>query len=315
MRNVCIYHENCPDGLTSAALLYKVLENDGIEFIPCGYRADEKLYKRIVESCTYKTVYIVDFSLPEHVLTKINMVCERFVVIDHHDTDLYQKQPKFSKGELVLDIESGSGAMMVAEYLRKRAINFPPHIQHLIKHISDYDTWMHEKNSVADVLNAFCNKHRHCSVEEWSHLLFDQDPYSVMLQATELHQEKVDLVNKIYSKDTHQINIELPDSAVDLVCYGFEIFPDEEVPLNEVCEKIYTNKSIPGLSYKMIDSDGVVKFSVRTDENTNMFNNMSALNIAKLFGGGGHRNAAGFRIPIEQCEVDGRGRITRIRVE
>jgi len=90
MKYLILYHANCIDGITSAAVTHKYLvekqgiDVDAITTLPMNY--DDKLLPltETIVALDMPTVYIVDFSFPKQDLINMARYCTRVYLYDHH---------------------------------------------------------------------------------------------------------------------------------------------------------------------------------------------------------------------------------------
>lgn len=77
---LCIHHHPCADGFMAACVVDRFFGYGNVEFLPANYGdappADDMLRGR--------DVYVVDFSYPEDVLRKMAVAANRVLVLDHH---------------------------------------------------------------------------------------------------------------------------------------------------------------------------------------------------------------------------------------
>lgn len=78
VRNVCIYHTNCLDGIVAAWVVWKYF-NGNVELIPAQYGDP------VPKGLEGANVYVVDFSYPLPRMIELAGICN-LVVLDHHDT-------------------------------------------------------------------------------------------------------------------------------------------------------------------------------------------------------------------------------------
>lgn len=74
-----IYDANCPDGFTGAWLLWRAFGDDGVQYCPANYGDAPP-------DVAGKDVYIVDFSYPRDVLQDLFSKAASLYVWDHHKT-------------------------------------------------------------------------------------------------------------------------------------------------------------------------------------------------------------------------------------
>jgi oligoribonuclease NrnB/cAMP/cGMP phosphodiesterase (DHH superfamily) len=87
--NVIIYHYPCQDGITSACIAAAYLGWDRSFMWPYNYyHAAHKdgMFEEGLSPFAGRDVYIVDFSLPPHLLEQMATVANKVYVLDHHQT-------------------------------------------------------------------------------------------------------------------------------------------------------------------------------------------------------------------------------------
>ena len=267
-----IYHSHCADGTTSAAI------------------ALDKLGKAELLAATYgdpppdvtgKRVWIVDFSYPRLALERMKRDAVSIHVLDHHltaQTDL----AGLDFAEFDMD---RSGAGMTWDH-------FHPHqpMPIFVKHIQDRDLWKFELEATRPVSAAY---------------QFDMEQYS---DPAEKVKSTVMLLGMDETSDAYLAMIEqgrlLSDHFSKLVAniseqaYEIDLLGERFIACNapgvfasELGNHLCMQHMLPSAVWY---SDGAeVKVSLRS---TNDLPDIS--NIARAFGGGGHRNAAGFRAAL-----------------
>lgn len=125
VKTIVIFHDNCPDGFTSAWAAWKKFGDDA-EYIPASFNGDGP------PDLTGADVYIVDFSYPRDVTLAIKAEANALVVLDHH---------KSAKANLEgiegchFDMER-SGAGMTWDYFHPDTPR-----PRLISYVEDRDLW------------------------------------------------------------------------------------------------------------------------------------------------------------------------------
>lgn len=266
---LCIYHANCADGFMSATILGDALGFDNIDFYP-------GVHQRPPPDVAGRDVIIVDFSYKRDVLLQMAKVAHHITVLDHHKSaaeDLVNPPPNVSA---TFDMER-SGAMMAWDYCHPDT-PAPP----LVAHVQDRDLWRFELEGTREIQTALFSYPYDFKV--WQAMLHDPNITKV------LASDGAALVRK-HNKDIK----ELIAAAVDEVCIlGYKVpllnapyfFSSEAGHI--LCE------GHPFAACYYIAADGV-NFSLRSNEQ-----GMDVSAIASSFGGGGHAQAAGFRVPFCQ---------------
>lgn len=320
MKPLVIYHASCADGFGAAFAAWLKLGDDA-EYVPMQYldsklnavEAWEALSAAIPSKAnTWREVYILDFSLPKPVMDKLFAVSERVVWLDHHKTafemwceDGERSMCEQSNGrdEVILD-NNKSGAMLAWEYFHPGT-----EVPMLIKHIDDYDRWQFKPNGTK-AFNKALWSYAPWSFEQWKEKFYD--PYSgaefycdhgreqlitegaAILRA---HDQNVQSVVKGSARECWikaPEPIDLPGSFLDEVTQGWQGLAANCPPhlQSDVGHELANQSGTFGLLWS-IDKDNNCRCSLRSNGDYDV----SA--IAKAFGGGGHRNAAGFTTSIQ----------------
>lgn len=272
-----VYHKNCIDGTASASVLLMKYPNANVfsfNYNYSPYEFDNLL--SIVDSDTI--VYILDFSFNRDDLQRLIEKAKKVVLIDHHVTskeklnDVISNNEKF---EFIFDINY-SGSMLTYKYFFKNKAN------KIIEFIENRDIWKWEFGKYTEYVNSYL-------------FLFIEDPKSmkeiienvdiedVLKRGKSINEYKNKVVNNVLEK-SKEIYITIGDYRVPSI--NVNVFQSEIGSI--LCEK----HDFP-----------VCLFSISSDRVILSFRSLdhhypSALDLAKLVGGGGHKNAAGATVNI-----------------
>lgn len=274
---LCYYHENCVDGFMSWFIV-KQLFPEAVG-VPYNFK-----WNGLVEG-EFDWIFCVDCVVPE--VTQYN---KPILVIDHHKGNLSNLgtiQTYCQKHNIVLETkftEGKSGALLTWEW-------FHPHmdVPLLIQYISDRDTWqwlLPESKEINEyirtipfTLDDYLDMWQNARMAEFAKF------GRILLKQSDVHIQRC-LKNKhILTCTPVGSSIGHPFQAVNSSLYQSELG-------NELA------KSSPdkiGLVY-YIDGQSM-RCSIRS------IGDVDVNEIAKRFGGGGHKNAAGFEIPIKDGKV------------
>jgi oligoribonuclease NrnB/cAMP/cGMP phosphodiesterase (DHH superfamily) len=274
MNTLCIYHANCADGFGAAWVVRKAL-GPGVEFYPAGHGQP-------APEVTGKDVLIVDFAYDYDTLMTMAIKAKSVLVLDHHKTaqaDLLQVPPAMAYGQkanggnvhALFDMNR-SGAGLAWDYFfagQPRPA--------LIDHIEDRDLWRFNLAGTREVLSNLFSYPQDFAV--WDTLL--ATPVSELLaDGIAIERQRQKTVADL-----------LRSTARRMLIDGHDV-PVANIP--SLFASDAGNIMTQGEPFAACYSDGPKgrSFSLRsTDEG------MDVSQIAKQFGGGGHRNAAGFRVP------------------
>ena len=274
-----LYHANCVDGFTAAWVVRKALlsetvkeigESNAMEFHACSYGCE------IPDSIKPEdTVCIVDFSMSrEQTHTLLNTVgINNLIILDHHKSAIEKLDGIELEG--ILDT-SRSGAMLAWNY-------FFPHLEvpELVKYVQDYDLWQFKLPNSKEI-SAYIST-LEFTFKQWDELEKDLNDNAGMMIA---HQVGATLLRKL------QMDIE---SAIKFGA-RIETVAGYNVPVLN-CPRAWASEAGNMLCKKFTDA----KFAMTWIQNNQGDFNLSfrsigefdVSKIAEIFGGGGHRNAAG----------------------
>lgn len=122
---VVIYHGNCRDGFGAAFAAWKKF-GDTATYIP------QKTQTAVPEGLTNKEIYIVDYSYPKDVLESLRAQNTSVVVIDHHKT---AEAALTTLPGNVFDLEH-SGAVLAWQYFHPETA-----VPMLLQYVEDHDLW------------------------------------------------------------------------------------------------------------------------------------------------------------------------------
>lgn len=269
-----LYHSKCYDGFGAAYAAWKKLGDEGVKYIAVSYGSPPP------EMPEATNIYIVDFSYPADVLLKLAESGAQVLVIDHHKTAkeaLDQVLGAHSNLHTIFNMEK-SGALLTWEYFhRYHAENpadqgLPVPAPLLIQHISDRDLWRFKMEGTAKVHKALVSL-------PMDFKLWD------LLDVEQLKKDG-EIAERLYTQLVENICESAWVGEVD----GHDVpMVNTSVAWSEVGHEL--NKQYPeypfAASFTVFNNQ--VMWSLRSQGDFDV----SA--VAKKFGGGGHKNAAGFK--------------------
>lgn len=287
---VCLFHDDCFDGTASAWALFKRFPD--AEFINVRYN------NSFPSGLEGKVVYIVDFCYPLNELLVLSSMVEEVYVLDHHkgmDTTIaaYNEAMAFmgfdtTKFNGYFD-GTRSGAKITWETLMSE---YPT--PRIIDHVSDRDLWNFElpetKAVMAGLSSYLLDLHVWDRVFQWTPEYDPDDednPHHSAVNA--LEADGYPLLRKMEIDVNRLIDICLRS----IVLEGFEV-PFVNMPRtlsSEALEKLAIGRPF-AVGY--FDTLNYREFSLRSTPDGE-----DLIPITKVFGGGGHAMAAGFRVGRE----------------
>ena len=279
-----IYHANCCDGFGAAwAFHHTVKCYQDVDYIAMNYG-------EVPDPARYadRDVFILDFSFPEKELREIAANAAHTVLLDHHKTAIEALTPVQSdipNCTIILDT-TRSGAMITWNFFSQE--DAPT----LIEYIQDRDLWKHEKPKTKEINALIAMTDKTFAAYDTLHTSLEFGQFYQCAIAGELLLKQYDrMVQGIVESTARPFSI---SGYEVLVCNCPGNFA------SDVGNVLAQRTGTFGATY-FAASDGSHKFSLRS---VGAFD-VSA--IAKQFGGGGHRNAAGFTLaaPIDNAGGSG----------
>lgn len=291
-KTIVIYHGGCRDGFCAAWVVRKYLDSiysGGHEEILIQYHA--AFHGQLIPDVKNKNIIIVDFCYPLEVMTKIVMECKSLIWLDHHRTAESFKDwlnNEYEQGNKLINWmfqNDKSGAGIAWDYF---FLNEPR--PWLVNYVEDRDLWA-KKLYGSDQVNAYI-----------ATLKFDFNIWDVvdnripLSEATEygiIAQNKTEQYVREVCKNVYFRSIDLPapnGAYIDII-QGIPIVNICQVDCSEVmAELLKLYPSAPFSMYWFKRADGMYQYGMRS------IGDFDVSTVAKLFGGGGHKNAAGFQL-------------------
>lgn len=276
-KTICIYHAHCLDGFGAAYAVWKKF-GDEIEYYPASYSEDPP-------DVTGMDVIMVDFSYKRPELEKMLERCRSMIVLDHHKTaeaelNFLQKSrgrdhPEGEYAAAALFDMSRSGAVITWHY-------FHPDepIPKLLLHIQDRDLWLFDLPNTKEICAALFLKPM--EFRYWDYLA---------------RRSVLTLVEEgtiIMLSTTKQITDFIAAAAMRTLFDDYDV-PILNAPFMWASEAGHIMAEDEAFSITYYDHAKGRKYSLRS---TGV--GVDVAEIAVRFGGGGHRNAAGFDLTKHQ---------------
>ena len=312
MKPLVIYHANCTDGFGAAFAAWCKLGNDA-EYLPMHY-SDDPLKDIPYEG---RDVYILDFSVPRADMDHLLELASKVVWLDHHRT-AFEMWDAMAWIDRLDGLQQGlgvplthtirlnnfkSGALLAWEYFHPEK-----DVPYLISRIDDRDRWQFKFDD-SKALHAGLNA-QPFTFESWKLLTplgttawgsNYNDAVSRGRTILSVHNEQVRHTAKKATPCTIiPAIINSADSykgpwvwTQDNQCCASGLAVNTPNNISEVGHELANASGTYGLVWYYDGATGRANCSLRSNGDYDV----SA--IAKAFGGGGHRNAAGFKVPME----------------
>lgn len=300
MKPLVIYHADCTDGYGAAFAAWMAL-GDEAEYVPMQYNTIKEpanLVGMFDDTFAERDVYILDFSLPKEAMDWLFANAKRVVWLDHHKTafEMWCPDVPYEKGDYIFD-DSGphlitlddnkSGALLAWEWFHGRK-----DVPLLIQHIDDRDRWVWALDGSAEI-HAALSSMKPWSFEQWQdvfELASDRGMLDLYTEGTAILRAQKQHVERM-AKQARQCVIRMPmDSPTGWFLDGLAV--NASIHQSEVGHELANQSGTYGLVW-YVGSDVRVRCSLRSN------GEYDVSSIARAFGGGGHRNAAGFETDIE----------------
>lgn len=284
-RPLVIYHAGCRDGFCAAWVCHLALRDSNPEFFP-GF------YGQAPPDVTGRDVVLVDFSYPIEIMKSLCAAAFSVVVLDHHKTsqaalaELQANPPANTK--IVFDMQQ-SGAGLTWRHFFGHAGPRP----FLVDYVEDRDLWRHALPD-SQAINAYI-----------STLPFEFSAWSAA--STTSVQDTIELRDPLYTVRLYgnaviakikQYVAEVRNNAIYGTFAGFPGIPVVNAPQIDISELLSALCEDDGEHGKPAFAlgwfrrgDGMFQYSLRSS------GDFDVSVLAKKYGGGGHKNAAGFQLP------------------
>lgn len=264
METLCIYHGNCADGFTSAWVVRKAL-GDAVKF-------HAGVYQNQPPDVTGMDVVMVDFSYKRAVLEEMRQKAASVLILDHHKTA--EADLKDLEGvTCVFDVNRSGARITWDHYFPNEQ---PPAV---LLHVEDRDLWRFLLPKTREIqANIFSYPY---DFEVWDKLM-TSDPAALAVEGEAIERKHFKDINELVGVVTRNFTI------------GGHTVPVANLPYtltSDAGHLLAKGKPFAGCYW---DTPEGRVFSLRsTDEG------LDVSEIAKQYGGGGHRSASGFRVPFD----------------
>lgn len=319
MKPLVIYHDHCTDGFGAAFAAWCKL-GDSAEYLPMSYGPVHPA--DFIDLVQDRDLYVLDFSFPKPIMELVISHAAKLVWLDHHKTafEMWCPKhglPKFVQTEaiptlgskpvtchIVLD-DNKSGAMLAWEY-------FHPNkdVPDLISYIDDRDRWVFNYGSASKALHAGLQTMQPWKFREWADLVPAMGGTSLALNEvisigyTILNIYDKQIADRVKVAVKCSINTCSPQHGPDITDVVPPSWSDgylrkfaglavnSPIHQSEIGNELAKASGTYGLVWYYDSATKRANVSLRS------IGDYDVSAIAKTFGGGGHRNAAGFNIDM-----------------
>lgn len=279
-RPLVIYHGNCADGFSAAWCFWRKYR-DGADYVAGVYQQDPP-------DVTGRNVYLVDFSYKRQVVEAMLEKACSVSLIDHHKTAIEDLRPVFERYEfetLAYGAErravwycdlNRSGATLAWDFL------FPGEDRPLLLgHVEDRDLWRFKLPGTREI-QAFVFSHEY-TFEMWDKLM----------SADHVELLKMTAAGAAIERKHHKDIAELVAVCKRRMLIGGYDVPVASLPytLTSDAGHLMAEEGESFAACYWDTAEGRV-FSLRSRDG-----GLDVSAVAAAYGGGGHKHAAGFRVP------------------
>ena len=272
-KKLVLYHANCLDGFGSAYAAWCKF-GDSADYIPVHYGNAPPDVKD-------KEIYIVDFSYKSEQLMNLVDAGNKVMVIDHHKTALPELE---SAAELcdwqdfnyVFDLNK-SGCVLSWEYFMLNV-----YIPYGLMMIQDRDLWkFNDANTkpFTAALKSFVPE----KFESWQYVFNNESKFNSIID------QGKDLI-EVFDKDVAELAKKQHKMAFDKACCYMSVCNAPAKYASELGNVLAKQAGSMAAIYAYDGSRQEWQFSLRS------IDDFDVSVIAKVYGGGGHKNAAGFSV-------------------
>jgi oligoribonuclease NrnB/cAMP/cGMP phosphodiesterase (DHH superfamily) len=260
---VVIYHADCRDGFGAAYAAWKKF-GDTAEYI------SRKTQFPPPDGLFNKEIYILDYSYSKASLDELVAQNRSVVVIDHHQT----AEPAVTSFPQNVFDQSHSGATLAWMHFHP---NVP--VPKLLLYVEEHDLWKNtlpHSGEIAAIIGEYP-----MTFETWDTLvaLFEnEESFKKLVEKGAMLREYIDRQARMSA-----------DSAEPVIFEGHEVYAlNYPGPYRSLVGNLIAEKH-PPFSLIWSYEDGVFRVSLRS------IGEFDVAKIAEKYGGGGHKNAAGFK--------------------
>lgn len=265
---VILYHADCNDGFGGAWAAWKKF-GDKAEYIPVSHSSSYP------DNFSDKEIYTLDLTLPKEITERLLKTNKRLTSIDHH---ISVKEVTEMTQDYSFD-NNHSGAVLSWKYFHSSKP-----VPKLLLFVEDSDLWKSEYPETAKIIVAL------------GLFDFNFEVWDKIAEDFESSEKTSDYLMKgevILNYEKKLIDyLEKQAQLVEFLGYRIYAINTPRFLRNSIAHILY--KKLPPFAISWIQQKNRIDVSLRSD------GSVDVSEIAKKFGGGGHKAAAGFSFPAGQ---------------
>lgn len=279
MKNILVFYHDDLDGMFSAGIILRRYEDEyNVTLQKVNYGDDfEKLMYETSFGDFYK-VFVVDFAFPNDIMQRLYEYYEdNFIWIDHHITAIERLADLNTKIKGDRDI-ANAGCGLTWRYL------FPNEkIPKIIQVVQDVDLWLWEINDSTNIINAL-------SVEVDSPI----DARHLIDIGNFEYDELWSKGDEFVKLRTKQVNKSI-DNGKETYFYGEKAYiVNSNHNISEIGSAINNMGYTVAIIWSVRKNKIIISLRSQGDTDVSI--------MAQSMGGGGHRNASGFELPLTKID-------------
>lgn len=277
MKRICFYHAGCPDGFGAAWAVHRAWGDDG-RYVARGHEDRVRL-----PECENALVTFVDIAPAREELRQLCEVAEQVVILDHHVT---AQERLLRDGAWIAELEGDghelrfdlghSGSVLAWQYFHPTTA-VPP----ILQYVQDQDLW-NWRLPASDAVNAALASYPH-EFDVWDRLA--TRPVEELAREGEpiLRANRIDVERHL----EHARPVALGTKRIEAV----NASTNRSQIGHRLAERARFGTRF-GLVYRVEGSDVFATLYSIGD--------VDIAKVAVEYGGGGHKNAAGFRVSLSR---------------
>ena len=276
---ICYFHSTDLDGKCSAAIVKSMYPH--VELIPLDYgdNYEAKIFSR---NFTNETIFFVDITLdPRSLMLQLEKDGNRVIVIDHHITAIQEIKNMGWKPEGILQ-DGKAGCELTWEFLYPEPMNVGVPMPIAVKYLGRYDVWDHSDPNTE--LFQYGMRYMDLGVDalEWKILLSRK-------VSTEIFISDVIKTGKIIRSWNSVKNKKIASmSAREIMFEGLRAITINGYDGSPLFESVYNEENYDIMISYIQRKDGTWSYGFYSDKPE-----VHCGEIAKKYGGGGHKGASG----------------------
>lgn len=285
-----VYHANCTDGFAAAFLVWSIYqrlrEPRKVHYYACAYGKPLPVFYE-------QHILVVDFSFSAETLNWLLDAGKKVSIFDHHETAAsalngygsYHFGNGMNKAEIVLCPDQ-SGALLALRLQSRAGVELPPTYEKMAHHVSDRDLWEFKSEDTRTWYEML--QMVPAAFLDWEGLLNNARWREQLLVAAH---------SRVTMRDEMATMVASKHQLVQFAGYQIPVVNAPVFLASEVGSKLAKNHPF-ALMFAMSAKEAFV--SLRSDKDR-LAPDQGAVDveqIAKKFGGGGHKAAAGFALPL-----------------